>query len=93
MTIAIAGHHFDHASYDADGDVLYLRAGERQAAARSHASPEGHALRYDQAGELIGMTIVNAKWLLERDGELTITIPEPTRVSADALAPALGTAA
>jgi YD repeat-containing protein len=91
--ITIAGHRFDHARYDAEGDVLYLRSGERQAAASSHSSPEGHALRYDQAGELIGVTIVNAKWLLDRDGEITITIPEPARVSADALAPALTAAA
>jgi hypothetical protein len=30
---------------------------------------------------------INAKWLLERDGEVRVTIPN--RVSADALAPAM----
>jgi hypothetical protein len=35
--------------------------------------PEGHVLRFDAAGRIIGPTIINAKWLLERDGELVVT--------------------
>jgi YD repeat-containing protein len=89
VTIRIGEHRFDHARYDAEGDVLYLRAGEPQAAALSNASPEGHALRYDEAGNLIGVTIVNARWLLEHDGAITITIPERVRVSPEELGPAL----
>ena len=50
-------------------------------------------MRYNDAGEVIGVTIVNARWLLDRDGKITITIPERIDVSADALAPALASPA
>lgn len=89
MTITIGNLTFDHATYDDVGDVLYLHAGERQAAAETYGTPEGHAVRYDDAGEVIGVSIVNARWLLERDGKITITIPERIDVTADVLAPAL----
>jgi uncharacterized protein YuzE len=93
MTVTIGNMTFDHATYDDRGDVLYLHAGERQAAADTLGTPEGHAIRYSDARDVIGITIVNARWLLERDGKITITIPERVDVSADALAPALSSPA
>ena len=89
MTITIGNITFDHATYDDRGDVLYLHVGDRHAAADSLGTPEGHAVRYNDAGEVIGVTIINARWLLDRDGKITITIPERIDVSADMLAPAL----
>ena len=93
MTITIGNITFDHATYDERGDVLYLHVGERQPAADSLGTPEGHAVRYNEAGEVIGVTIINTRWLLDRDGKITITIPERVDVSADALAPALSSPA
>ena len=58
MTITIGDIQFDHATYDVEGDVLYLRA---------------------------GFTIVNARWLLERDGHITLTEDVP----AETLEPVL----
>lgn len=72
----IGNHEFDRERYDAEGDVLYLSRGPEQEAASTFATPEGHAVRLDSAGEVIGLTIVNAKWLLDRDGKLVVTIPE-----------------
>ncbi|HEY5344343.1 MAG TPA: hypothetical protein VIJ66_11890, partial [Solirubrobacteraceae bacterium] len=66
-----------------------LHAGERQAAADSEATPEGHVLRFNDRGEVIGLTIINAKWLLQRDHAINITIPEHVAVTPDALAEAL----
>ncbi len=40
MTVTIGSLTFDHATYDDRGDVLYLHAGEPQAAADSEATPE-----------------------------------------------------
>jgi Polyketide cyclase / dehydrase and lipid transport len=60
--------------------------------ARAYAMPEGHNVEYDAAGQLVGMTLVNVRWLLERDGQLTITWPAG-HVQADELAPALASAA
>lgn len=68
MNIEIEGLIFDRADYDADGDVLYLARGESSEAADAALTPEGHGVRYDDDGKVIGVTIVNARWLLERDG-------------------------
>ncbi len=87
MTITIGTITFDHVEYDVEGDVLYLSVGEPREAAASYATAEGHNVRYDESGQVIALTLVNAKWLLERDGEVSVTIP--SHVSADALAPAL----
>jgi uncharacterized protein YuzE len=92
MTVHVGPYEFDDVIYDSDGDVLYLRRGERQAAADTFGTPEGHAVRLDEGGEVIGITIVNAKWLVERDGKITITVPNLIEPDADDLAAALATA-
>ncbi|MGH2902004.1 MAG: DUF2283 domain-containing protein [Solirubrobacteraceae bacterium] len=92
MTVTIGSLTFDHASYDDRGDVLYLHAGARQEAADSEETPEGHVLRFNAQGEIIGLTIINAKWLLERDHAINVTIPEHVAVSPDALSEALAAA-
>lgn len=88
MNVTIAGTTFDQHEYDERGDVLYLSAGVPRPAARTIATPEGHAMDYDESGAVIGMVLVNARFLLERDGAVTVTIP-PDRVVAAQLAPAL----
>ena len=93
MTVKIGPLTFDHASYDEQGDVLYLHIGPSQAAADSEQTPEGHVLRIDAAGKIIGLTIINAKWLLERDGELIVTLPEQVHVAAAAIEAAFAAAA
>jgi uncharacterized protein YuzE len=92
MTVRIGPYEFDHVSYDRDGDVLYLRRGPKREAADTFASPEGHAVRLDDDGEVIGITIVNAKWLLDRDGELKITVPRLIETDPNDLARALAAA-
>ncbi len=92
MTVTIGHLTFDGTSYDEAGDVLYLRIGDRQAAAGGEETPEGHVLRFDAAGRIVGLTIINAKWLLERDGELVVTLPEQVHVAPAALEGALAAA-
>lgn len=87
MTITIGALSFDDVEYDADADVLYLSVGEPRLPAESFGTPEGHDIRYDEAGAVIAITIVNARWLLDRDGAIRLTIP--SRVPAADLAPAL----
>jgi uncharacterized protein YuzE len=90
MNVNIDGLTFQSANYDADGDVLYLSRGDTNHASDAALTPEGHGVRYDDAGEVISVTIINAKWLLDRDGYLTITLPHSVRVEARELAAALG---
>lgn len=89
MTFAIGDHQFDHVTYDRDGDVLYVRSGESRPAADVYGTPEGHAVRFDKRGSVIGLTIVNAQWLIERDGKITITVPNRIEASAKELGPLL----
>lgn len=87
--VRIDGLSFERAKYDTDGDVLYLARGKSNDAADALLTPEGHGVRFDADGEVIGVTIINAKWLLERDGYLTITLPQAVRIEAADVAPAL----
>jgi uncharacterized protein YuzE len=89
MSVEIAGTTFDNISYDRDADVLYLHVGDPGQAVEFDASTEGHHLRFDADGTLVGVTIVNAKWLLENQGEITTTIPERVHLSESTLADAL----
>ncbi len=79
--IHIGPYAFDHVVYDAEGDVLYLSIGEPRPAYDSPETPEGHGVRYDESYEVIGVTIVNAKWWLEREGEIRVTFPQTPAVA------------
>lgn len=88
MSITIAGIIFDDYEYDAQGDVLYLSAGVPKESARTLPTPEGHAVDYNEDGAVIGMVLVNVRFLLDRDGAVTVTIP-PDRLVAAQIEPAL----
>jgi uncharacterized protein YuzE len=92
MSVHVGPYEFDHVSYDSDGDVLYLHRGEQREAADTFGTPEGHAVRLDERGEVIGLTIVNAKWLLGQEGKITITVPSLIEPDADELAAVLAAA-
>ena len=82
MSVHIGPYTFDHVSYDEARDVLYLSIGEPRDAADSEETPEGHIVRCDDQEQIIGLTLVNTKWLLERDNSLAITFP-PRSTAAD----------
>jgi uncharacterized protein YuzE len=89
VNIHIGPLAFDHADYDADSDVLYLHVGPPQAG-EGEETPEGHVLRFAPGSHrIVGLTIINARQLLDRDGRLIVTVPETVEASADDLAPAL----
>ena len=78
--------------YDAKGDVLYLHRADPKEVVDFDESPEGHHLRFDAGGTLIGVTILNAKWLLENEGRIVLTLPERIEVRPEALNDALAAA-
>jgi hypothetical protein len=95
MSVSLAGIDFEHHHYDDRGDVLYLSVRGYTGEApppHAYATPEGHGIEYDGDWRVIAMTLVNVKWLLERDGELKITWPEG-HIKPDQLAPVLVAAA
>ena len=75
MSVKIAGIEFDNVDYDREADVLYLHVGDPGTAVDFDGTVEGHHTRYGPDGALVGLTILNARWLLEREGKITLTLP------------------
>jgi uncharacterized protein YuzE len=89
VNIRIGPLVFDHADYDAEGDVLYLHVGDPQPA-EGEETPEGHVLRYAPGSQsIVGLTVINARHVVSRDGRLIVTIPETVEASAADLEAAL----
>ncbi len=89
VSIKIGSLAFDRAEYDAEHDVLYLHLGEPQDG-EGEETPEGHVLRFAPGTKrIVGLTMMSPRFILERDGQLTVTVPETVAASADDLAPAL----
>jgi uncharacterized protein YuzE len=89
VNVTIGPLSFDHANYDADNDVLYLHIGSPQAA-EGEETPEGHVVRYAPGTtRIVGLTVLGAHRVLERDGHLAVTVPETVETSPEQLAPAL----
>ena len=87
-TVTIGDTTFDHVTYDRDADVLYLSVSQSEPAFRSYATPEGHAVRCNSDGAIVGVTLVNPRVLMER-GDVRVTVPQALAVSRDELARAL----
>ena len=89
MTVTIADVTFDTVFYDAEADVLYLHVGDPSTAVDFDESPEEHALRFNRAGELVGITIVSPRHFLDRDGKVEIALPQHVEIGRSALNPVL----
>ena len=96
QTVTMEGTVFDDILYDVEADVLYMSVGPPRAGADYDASIEGHGLRYDEGDKIVGLTIVGARWYLERDGELVVTetgydgsVTRVSRIPRSELEPAL----
>ena len=89
VKIKIGPLSFDHADYDAESDVLYLHVGEPQIG-EGEETPEGHIIRYaPETNQVIGLTMLGARRILQREGRLAITVPETFEKTVEDLAPAL----
>jgi uncharacterized protein YuzE len=80
---------FDHADYDTENDVLYLHVGKPQVG-EGEETQEGHVVRYAPGtSRVVGLTVLGARRILERDGHLLVTIPDTVETTAENLARAL----
>lgn len=92
MSVTIGPYTFPVVHYDPTGDVLYLHTEAPDGAVDFDESPEGHGLRFGPDGALVGMTILNAKWLIETEGKVTVTVPQHLEAGGPALNAALAPA-
>lgn len=81
MIVRVGRHTFDDVFFDRERDVLYMHKGKPIPASETIPTPEGHAVMLDANGKIVGITIVNARWLAERDGRVTLTVPETASTS------------
>ncbi len=89
VNLKIGSIVFDHANYDAEGDVLYLRVGEPEEG-EGETTPEGHVIRFAPGtSRIVGLTILGPRRILEREGRLVVTLPEAMETTAAELADAL----
>jgi hypothetical protein len=81
---------FDYANYDAEFDILYLRVGEWEPS-EAEDTPEGHSIHYAMGTErIVALTVSSPRYILEREGRLTVTLPETVETrSAEDMADAL----
>lgn len=77
MSVRIGPYIFDRVRYDRDADVLYLAHGDPARAVDFDETPDGHAVGYDASGELVGLTLVDVRRLLERTKGEKVTIELP----------------
>jgi uncharacterized protein YuzE len=76
--------YFDRVDYDREVDVLYLTHGDPHDAVDFDETWDGHGLRFDADGELIGVTVVGARRQVEWGED--VRVEGRTVVSVDALA-------
>lgn len=76
MSVKIGPYMFDGVTYDAAADVLYLSVGDSAKAVDWDETPDGHGISFDAHGDLVGLTIIDARRLVEEsDGELILKLP------------------
>lgn len=85
MTVMMGVSRSSTATTTPTGDVVYLARGTSNTAADALLSPEEHGVRLGADGELIGVTLISVKRLLEQDGCLTITVPRTVHMREDEL--------
>jgi uncharacterized protein YuzE len=89
VNLKIGSITFDHADYDDENDILYLYIGEPGGEAEGEMTLEGDHLRFVPGTmEVNGLTILGPRLRLERDGKLTVTIPQSVDKDAGDLAEA-----
>jgi uncharacterized protein YuzE len=77
MTVRVGPFVFDHVNYDDRRDVLYLSVGEPRAADDAVVTAQGHVVRLDADNNVIGLTLINAKWLSDKGDGLLVELPIP----------------
>lgn len=92
LPLSLGDVAIDHRNYDGEADVLYLTAGPPRLAADTDESIEGDTVFFDARGDVIGVTMIGAREVLERDGALNVTLPSrgiAVRWSRDVVEPLL----
>jgi uncharacterized protein YuzE len=81
MALRVGRHTFSYATYDAPSDVLYAAIDGLPRGSRE-PTPEEHLWRFDEEGRFVGITFMNPRAQMEREGAVYVTLPTGERVRA-----------
>ena len=92
VAVVIDGIAFDSYHYDEVADTLCFHIGPTAWAVDFDETVEDHLLRFGADGDLLSLTILNARWLLDRDGAIEATLHDggpTTRLPREVVEPLL----
>ena len=69
-----------YVTYDASSDVLYAGFEPQRRQGSRERTDEEHFLRFDEEGRFVGITLVNPRAQLEREGAVYVSLPSGDRV-------------
>jgi uncharacterized protein YuzE len=79
VSVRAGPYTFNHVTYDAPSDVLYATIAAPRPGTRT-ATPKSHILRFDERGRFFGITLVNLRDQLAREGGVFVSLPSGERV-------------
>jgi uncharacterized protein YuzE len=79
VSLRAGPYTFSHVTYDAPSDVLYA-ALTSPAPGERKETPEAHLLRFDDEGRFTGITLINPRDQVAREGAVYISLPSGERV-------------
>jgi hypothetical protein len=79
VSLRAGPYTFSHVTYDPPSDVVYASIGLPRPGRRVE-TPESHYLRFDSRERFTGITLMNPRAQLERDGAVYVSLPEGDRV-------------
>jgi uncharacterized protein YuzE len=80
VSLRAGRYTFPYVTYDAPSDVLYASVQPQRSQGRRERTPEQHFLRYDDEGRFVGLTLVEPRSQLEREGAVYVSLPSGDRV-------------
>ena len=80
MSLRAGRFTFPYVTYDAPSDVLYASIEPQRRQGTRRETPEEHFLRFDDEGRFVGLTLVEPRSQLEREGSVYISLPSGDRV-------------
>jgi uncharacterized protein YuzE len=89
MSLRAGPYTFTHVTYDAPSDVLYAAIASPRPGSRTE-TPEAHLLRFDERGRFFGITLVNPREQLSREGAVYVSLPGGERVRVQGAEAAMG---
>jgi hypothetical protein len=92
VAVVIDGVAFDRYHYDEVADTLCFHTGPTAWAVDFDETTEEHLMRFDAGGNLLSLTILNARWRLDHDGAIDVTLHDggqSTRLARELVEPLL----